>query len=281
MSEELEQLIEETQRDSPAKTSMDIYTYIEKHKEFVVNRFGGYLKYFEDYFDVLNDIINRLNFAPKKLWPQYKSVMYLMFPETMKTLHRAFEDIVAGYYDEAMILLRSVYETYIKMIFIACYPDDYEAIFKDRKNKRNFNLTNFLKDDLNLDWGFIYRIMSYVAHSKIHIVLARLIKLSKKEDRNPIRLEYGYNEEAISRPINISTFLLCGLFNMMLTIFKGDFKDSQIDQNYSIRIVKIDKVLRKTLERFSNKFKSIVKDIDKVDMIFEEIKSGRNWKKVV
>lgn len=278
---ELDELIKETQSDSAARTTSDIYKYIERHTSVVVSQFKGYVKYFEDYFDVLNDVISKLNYAPKKEWPQYKSLQYLMFPETMKTLHRAFEDIVAGYYEEAVILLRSVYEAYVKMIFIACYPEDYEAIFINRKHKRNFNLTNFIKDDLHLDWEFIYRLMSYTSHSKTHLILMRLIKLSKGEDKNLIRLEYKYDKDAISRPINLSTFLLYALLNTMLLTFKDDFDNSKIDKNYSIKIVKIDKVLRGIIESLPNKFSSIISDIDKIDNILEAVKQGKDWKKEV
>ena len=246
----------------------------------MVRNFKGYVKYFEDYFDVLNNAISSLNFVPKENWSQYKSLQYLMFPETLKTLHRTFEDTVAGYYEEAVILLRTVYETYIKMIFIACYPEDFEAIFRNRKQKRNFNLTNFVKDDLHFDWEFIYRFMSYASHSKIHLILERLIKLSKKEDKNPIRLEYKYDKDAISRPMNLSTFLLYVLLNIMLVTFKDDLENSKIDRNHIIRIVKIDKVLRGILESLPNKFSSIVKDIDRIDIILECAKQGKDWKNI-
>lgn len=277
-SDEIGKLIKETQTDEPAKTTLDIYNYIERHKIAVVRNFKGYVKYFEDYFDVLNTAISSLNYLPKENWPQYKGIQYLMFPEALKTLHRAFEDVVAGYYDEAVMLLRSVYETYIKMVFIACYPEDYEAIFRDRKGKRNFNLTNFVKNNLHLDWEFIYRFMSYASHSKMHLILEKLVKLSKKEDKSPIRLEYKYDKDAISRPINLSTFLLYALFNTMLVTFKDDFDNSKIDRNYIIRMVKIDKALRGILESLPNKFSSIVKDIDRIDIILERAKQGKDWK---
>ena len=281
MSQEIDKLIQETQSNKAAKTTLDIYKYINKHQSFVVREFKGYIKYFEDYFDVLNNTISNLNFIPKENWLQYKSLSYLMFPETLKTLHRAFEDTVAGYYEEAVILLRNVYETYIRMIFIICYPEDYEAIFTNRKHKRNFNLTNFVKDDLHFDWEFLYRFMSYVSHSKMHLILMRLIKLSKKEDRNPIRLEYKYDRDAISRPMNLSTFLLYVLFNFMLETFRDDFNNSRIKEEDILKMSKIDKTLRGILESLPNKFSSIVKDIDKVDKIIHAVKQGKDWNNIL
>lgn len=281
MSQEIDKLIQETQSNKAAKTTLDIYKYINKHQSFVIREFKGYIKYFEDYFDVLNNTISNLNFIPKENWPQYKSLSYLMFPETLKTLHRAFEDTVAGYYEEAVILLRNVYETYIRMIFIICYPKDYEAIFTNRKHKRNFNLTNFVKDDLHFDWEFLYRFMSYVSHSKMHLILMRLIKLSKKEDRNPIRLEYKYDRDAISRPMNLSTFLLYVLFNFMLETFRDDFNNSRIKEEDILKMSKIDKTLRGILESLPNKFSSIVKDIDKVGKIIHAVKQRKDWNNIL
>ena len=277
-SDEIQKLLNETQNDTPAKTTQDIYQYINKHQSLVVKEFSGYVKYFEDYFDVLNIVISSLNYLPKETWPHYKGLQYLMFPETLKTLHRAFEDIVAGYYDEAVMLLRSVYETYVKMIFIACYPEDYEAVFRDRKGKRNFNCTNFVKDELRFDWEFIYRFMSYASHSKMHLILAELIKLSKKEEKNPIRLEYKYDKDAISRPMNLSTFLLYALFNLMMVTFKDDIDNSTIDKKDIARMIKIDKALKGVLESLPNSLSSITKDIDKIDTILSSVKHGKGWK---
>jgi hypothetical protein len=277
---ELENLINETQRDNPAKTSFDIYQCIKKHNFIVKENFKPYIKYFEDYFDVLNDIISSLNFVPKENWPQYKGLQFLMFPETLKTLHRAFEDTLDGYYEEAIMLLRSVYESYIRMIFVACYPKDYEAIFIKRKHKRNLNITNFVKDELRFDWEFIYRFTSCIAHAKIYPIAERWIQLSKGKDKYPISLEYKYDKDGISRPMNLSTFLLYVLVNITLAIFKEDLSNSKIDQNDVARIEKIDKALRGIVESLPNKFSTTITDIDKINKIIEEVKKGEDWKKI-
>lgn len=280
-SNELDKLLKETQRDEAAKTSSDIYAYIKKHERVVVRDFKGYIKYFEDYFDILNNTITTLNYLEKKTWPQYKNIQYLLFPDTLKTLHRAFEDIIAGYYDEAMILLRSVYEAYVRMIFVACYPNDYEAIFLDRKGKRNLNITDFVTKDLNFDWGFIYRLMCKIAHAKIHLVLQRLIAISTGKSKDLIALEYKYDKKTISMPINISTFLLYALFNFTFVSFKEDFdKSNAANKEHIILMSKVDKALRGILESLPNRLNIIAKDIDKIDRIIQEVKLGKDWKKL-
>ena len=180
--------IQQLLSDKPSKTSLDIYSYIHKHKELFLLKFGNHVKQFEDFFDELNLIIQFLNFVPKEQWGKSKGSQYLLYPETMKTLHRAFEDTIDGYYDEAMILNRSVYESFLRIVFASRHSQDYESIFTSIKGKVAFNVTNFVKDDLKLDWGFLYRIMSAIHHSKKHKHLKRLT--DPNEQAKPIILEY-------------------------------------------------------------------------------------------
>jgi len=242
---ELERLMIETQNDNPAKTTIDILEYIKLHKTHVIRHYPGYIKYFEDYYDVLNSAMNCLNYLPKKSWPRFKSLQHILFPETLKTLHRAFEDCLDGYYDESVILLRSVYEMYIRMIFVVYYPEDWEAIFFKQKGKRAFNLTNFVRDDLKFDWEHLYGLMSYIAHTKAQRNLNKIIEIAQGKFRGPIRLEYSFDENELSGPMNISTFLLFVLFHLMCITFQNDFENSSLDEGKKTRIIKIDLALKK------------------------------------
>lgn len=55
-----------------------------------------------------------------------------------------------------------------------------------KKNKRVFNLTNFLKYDLKLKSDFLYRLPSGVAHGKLY--LARILT-ALREGENTIQLD--------------------------------------------------------------------------------------------
>ncbi len=263
-------LINETKNKDPAGTSMGILKFIAGHRELVYENFGKYLKNFEDYFDILNNAIFNLNYMPKKHWPQYKGTQFLLFPETLKTLHRAHEDLFDGYYEESMMLLRSVYETYIKMIYIAIHPNDIESIFYKRAGKRNFNLSNFVKDELNLDWGWLYKLLSSISHGKTYKHLDLWIKTSTGKYKDKISLYYKYDKDAISRPINMSIFLLYLLFHLVYVTFIGDIKSSKVEKIYIKKMDNIDIILREMLRNSPNKFSELVQDIEKIDKIIKQ-----------
>ncbi len=63
---ELEKLIDEVLKPEPAQTTFDIYNYIDEHRIIVQDEVGKFMKYFEDFFDELNIVIQYLNYVPKK-----------------------------------------------------------------------------------------------------------------------------------------------------------------------------------------------------------------------
>ncbi len=278
---ELEKLIDEVLKPEPAQTTFDIYNYIDEHRIIVQDEVGKFMKYFEDFFDELNIVIQYLNYVPKKNWKMHKSVQYLLYPEVMKTLHRAFEDAIDGYYDEAIMLLRSVYETFLRIVFLSCYPREWEAIFFDRKNKMNFNVTNFVKDHLNLEWSFVYRIMSKVHHSKVHKNLTSLIEISKPNNKGLIIMEYGLDKKLLYMAVNFITFNLCCLFHVMMSIFGDDLHSYDKLKTRITRLKKIDRILLGLIETNPReKFSSIAKDLRKVGEIIKSADSGKDWKKI-
>ncbi|MGH7908721.1 MAG: hypothetical protein ACRENW_02590 [Thermodesulfobacteriota bacterium] len=279
---ELEKMIDEVLNTEAAQTTLDIYKYIGLHRTIAQREAGKFIKYFEDFFDELNIAIQYLNFVPKKTWEMHKSIQYLLYPEAMKTLHRAFEDTIDGYYDEAMMLLRSVYETSLRILFLSCYPKEWEAIFFDRKNKMNFKVTGFAKDHLKLDWDFIYRIMSKIHHSKVTKNLSSLIRRSKPNTNDPIIIEYRVDKELLWMAINFITFNLCCLFHVMMSIFKDDFDKHDNLKVRMDRLKKIDQILLGLIEANpKEKFASLAKDLKKVGKIIKYADSGKDWKKIV
>lgn len=73
-SQELESLINEVLSPNPSRTTLDIYKYVQKHRIFIESQVGRFRKYFEDFFDEMNIVIQLLNFVPKKTWKMNKSI---------------------------------------------------------------------------------------------------------------------------------------------------------------------------------------------------------------
>jgi hypothetical protein len=276
----LRRLIEELENPNPAETSVEIVRRIRAHKVYAFENVGRYIKMFEDHFDEIYTVIYRLNFVKKDSWSAHKGIQYLLYPEAMKTLHRAFEDMIDGYYDESMMLNRSVYETFLRIVFVSCYPREWEAIFVTRKDRMKFDVTSFVADHLRVDWRSVYRFMSVIAHSKAHRNLKKLQELSRKE-ADAIGLEYNADRKLLQMCVNTITFNMCILFHALVVVFGRDFDQDIILRDRSARLAKLDQVLLGQIETNSQpKYASRARDIVKIGKIIETADAGGDWQAV-
>lgn len=276
--EKLKLLITEVRNPEASKTSLDIYGFIKRHKFNAMHKFVDFIKIFEDFFHEMNIVIYYINFIPKNNWKNHKGIQYLFFPPALKTLHCSFENAMNGYYDESIMLCRSVYETFLRIVFLSCYPNEWEAVYHTRKGKVGFNVTSFSKDHLKINWESIYKIMCWTSHSNIFRCGLKLKKILEKQDDKNNSLEYCWDKKALAMAINNITLTLSCLFHAMLSIFEEDLK------NYPelVKIKKIDAALIGIIEiNPKESFSALSKDIRKIGKIIKIAASGEDWKKVI
>lgn len=281
--QETQKYVESLLFDDPAKTSSDIYYFIRQHRLLFLNEFGNFIKQFEDFFNDMSEFVTLLNYAPKDEWSDAKKTQYLMFPETMKTLHRAFEDINDGYYDESMMLNRSVYETFLRIVFISCYSINYESVFvRPKKGCVAFNITNFSKDILKINWDYLYRIMSAIHHSKKHKILKEITS-RQNNPKQVVRLVYE-SDRKVGMPmcVNITMFNLTCFFHALISLFGKDIDNNENTKAKKIRWLSVDKALLMILEANPKPdFASLSRDIKKIGRIIKASGAGENWQKLV
>lgn len=280
-NDELEKLLSELKQPGPSEVSVNIYDYIGKHRPYVFNKIGRFIKIFEDFFHETTLTIHYLNFVPKNDWSKHKAIQFLLYPESLKTLHRAFEDVLDGYYDEAMMLNRSVYETFLRIVFLSCYPNEWEAIFYKRPDRMKFDVTSLTQDHLKVDWKSLYKIMSLISHSKVGKILKKLIKISQRQEKVIVELEYSPDDTSLFMAVNILTFNLCILFHSLTAIFSEDFNRHPELQKRSGRLFEIDKALLGMIEANPKvKFSSRARDIRKIGDIIKTADAGGDWRHV-
>ncbi|OGQ06971.1 MAG: hypothetical protein A3G32_07180 [Deltaproteobacteria bacterium RIFCSPLOWO2_12_FULL_40_28] len=277
---ETKEFVESLLWADPSETSLDIYKYVQEHKLFFHKEFENFIKQFEVFFNDMNELVVLLNYVPKDDWPYTKKIQYLMFPETMKTLHRAFEDLNDGYYDESMMLNRSIYETFLRIVFISCFPNDHESVFiKPEKGKVTFNVSNFPNDILKLKWDFLYRIMSAIHHSKKHRVLSEII--SRQSDPNQIvRLLYQSDKNfGMPMCVNIIMFNLACLFHALVSIFYGDFDNSEKTKPKKERWLNVNKAFLMIIScNPKPDFANLSKDLEKIGNIIRMANEKKDWR---
>lgn len=139
---------------------------VEHFRRFNVE-YGRFVPQFEVQYSTLVEVLDAVNYVDRSSWPQHRSVQYALLSYNVKTFHSAVDRIMRGYYEDGITLVRGLYETFVRTMFVSCYPDEaYSAfMFKPPKDVRRFNLTNFLEHDLGVRWATKYEVTSAFAHS--------------------------------------------------------------------------------------------------------------------
>ena len=266
----------------PSEMVEKMIKFKEFHKHKCLEDYGRYVKLFEEAFEILVEAVEALNYELKAQWAQHRGVQYVFFPGTLETLFRGFDDWSEGFYEEATILNRSVFESIFKIIFISLYPSDYEAIFAKKRlsGGRQFNLTDIIKKDLDIDWESFWHLSSTIAHGKTHRVLFFLCVLSRG-DKRPVSLGLRYDKIRLTMPMNETVVLTWCLIRLLLFLFPEVLTSPKITDEGKSRLNNIEKSLRESLQNMPNKFKNVVADFGKVERKIKAAEQGLEWKKVV
>lgn len=270
---ELEKLLNDMYecRDIPSQVVLDIKNFENFHEALILKKFTKYILNFEHGFDLLVKMVFLINYLEKKSWPKHRPLQFLIFKNNLNPLYSAFDRLVKGFYPDAIILLRTTYEAFIKILFISYFPNDpyITLISKPQKGQIQFNLTNFLKDHLKVDWDFIYAISSSFSHSYNYKVLIEAAKVYKQGQKDIICFELKYDEEMLSIPISFSIFLLWCLIKISMLLFINQ-KDKKVKPDFYNKLVITEKAFDAIIITMANKWASTFEDVER---ILKEIKN--------
>jgi hypothetical protein len=272
-------MLQEFLKQTPSKTTLDVYEFVRQHRGAAIQSVNGFVKNFEDFFEEMNMLVQLLNYPEKSDWTQRKGIQYILYPETMKTLHRAYEDAIDGYYDESLMLVRSVYEVFIKIVFLSCYPNEWEAVFYDRKGKRNFSLTGFVQDHLKLDWSWLYKLMSKIYHGKVHRHLPTITQGAQGKHKAVI-LQYAFNQDSLNMCVNLVSLMQNCLFHAAMNIFGNDLATTKKIENHQItRFQNADTILLGITEVNPKEgFSTLANDLRKIGKLLAAVENNHDWK---
>lgn len=214
----------------PANVVSKVQEYENKHQEKVDQELGGFANHFEIGFDQLVKLIELVNYVEKKTWSTARTVQFLAVKNNLAPLYSSYNRLISGFYGDALILLRTVYETMLRILFISYMDcDPYIPFVRNVPDgKPKFNVTNFTRDHLKVEWGSIYRMLSTFAHSNSYDTLADARKLHEQGHTEVIGFNLEYDEEMMSAPANLTYFLLWGLFKLSLPLFLSEEKDENV-----------------------------------------------------
>lgn len=155
----------------------------EDHAKLFLSAYGRAVGQFEVEFAALVAVIDRLNFVQRQAWPPHRSVQFALLAYNLKPLRSVMDRLMAGYYADAITLLRVAYETFVRLVFVSIHRDDpWGALVpKPRPPTPAFNLTGFVRDQLRLGWATSYSVLSAFTHSNAVEVLDSLKRAGTQE----------------------------------------------------------------------------------------------------
>ncbi len=235
-----------------------MHLMLENHKIEFLNKNGKFVKLFSNFFNNMQDIIYTLNFVKKENWSKSKCYQYLIFPEAVKSLHCACENTINGYYDEATILMRSIFELFLSLVFLSKYPDNIEGLLltgikEVPKGTPKFNATNLLTDVLKIkkqdgkNFSF-FSLLSLFTHGKKPTLLNAYLERTNHQKITPISIELSYNETSSNFCINNLIDLQHLFFRSIMTLFSTEIDTSPQFASKLSNLKKLDKELEELVK---------------------------------
>ncbi|GEM_PF-2276823 len=262
----------------PSKVVLDINQYQTTHTDKVLKEYGRFVSQFELYYDLTVEIFHAINYIDKTSWPKHRSAQLLLFVHNLKSLYSSFDRLIHGFYEDGIILARPVYEAFIKSVYITCDPTDQYAVVAGLRGnmQKKFNLSNFLKDDLKLEWHN-YRLFSAWVHANQYSVLREAADIQQQGQKGVIALKFQFDKKLFELGINDINYLLLVNLKAITTLFSTSsnhvLKQEMIDKAKNL----IDLRERSIALHPKDYWPKVVKDTKDIFEMINETESGKNW----
>ena len=258
-----------------------------QHRAYLSSHYYPFNRQFEMYFSMMVDVSHNLNYLKKKHWPKNRGLQFVIATHALKQFYSAYELYQSGFYEDSLALIRSIYESFLRIVFISCNPDtpSNAYTFKGQVGPK-FNATGFVKDELGLKWEN-YNILSVFAHSNTYRVLEDMVDNVMKGQSEPISLKYASDDDMISAVVNYLLFMTVAymrLFSQVFTIDIEEYGDQPILLERLSTLSTYTHEVDLTLKNHSeNKlWRQTGYDLDDIFLLMQEMDKGttKSWKTV-
>ena len=277
--------------DLTASSNVQAVAYLEeykyKHRQYVLKKYGRFMSQFNMYFSAIVDTGNNINYLNKKHWPDHRSLQFIIATHSMKQFYSSYSLLLDGAYEDAITVQRSIYESFLRILFISLHPSDSINIY-DYKGPNahqtgvRFRATNIV-NDLGLKWS-TYNIMSSFAHSNMYKVLETATDLASNGQKSAIALNYKKDDDMISIIVNLMLFLLAVWLKLFTEIFTVNYPPSEVNVKKHLDIVEEYKqVAMRTLKEHSKckYWRQVGTDVEDIFMLIKALddSASPDWKK--
>jgi len=237
------------------------------HQTRFRDKYGGFITYVEFGVDRLVKLIHALNYVNKSDYPPQRALQLLLLVNNTGTLVSAFECLKSGFYVDSLILSRANFEAIIRIMFCSYYPKDADSTLlqKTQDGKPRFNVTNFLRDNLKLDWTDFYRLLSSFGHSNIFSVLLDYGEIAREGQKKPLSFSLSVDTKKIEIAINFINFHLwnfCRFTRQFLLTNRKDKMDEQLVKEFIETEEMLGLILDGTPNTMPLRYKEAVKTYD-------------------
>ncbi len=282
MSDKLRNRLDELTNQADIKVVSDIREYQVKHQAYMDKSYGRFMSQFEMYFSSITMHTHHQNYIKRSHWPTHRAVQYSATVHALKPIYSAYTLLCSGFYEDSIILLRSAYETFVRILYISCYPDKpYNALVHE-KGLPKLNITNFINQDLKLKWTK-YSIMSMFYHGNWVGVLDSLKDNQDKTDPKPITLIYKLDKNMIGLVTNNFLFILAVYMNLVTRLFTVDYSGNPAAEAELVKAKEYSDLLIENLRNHTSDqyWRDVGKDISNLFDLIEKLEANpkTNWKK--
>jgi hypothetical protein len=214
--------LDQLARESNTDVIKDIQNFQEKHFAKFSKEYGRFLDQYNMFYSTLVGLTHAINYYNKSRWPQHRALQFTLAAHSQKQLYTAYFLVYQGFYEDSITLIRSAYETFLRILFISCNQKHSWNVFSNKEGGPKFNATNFVESELKLDWP-TYHLMSSFAHSNKLDVLEDIVQVSKEAQKEPIALRLKYDEKKMGVAINYLQFLILVFLKLLNEVFIADY----------------------------------------------------------
>ena len=209
-------------RESNTAVIGEIRNFQGNHLAKFSKEYGRFKDQYEMFYSSLVGLTHAINYYDKSKWPKHRALQFTLAAHSQKQLYTAYTLLCQGFYEDSITLIRSAYETFLRVLFISCNQEYPFNVFGNKDGGPKFNATNFVEQELGLDWT-TYSLMSSFAHSNKVDVLEDIVQVSKEAQKEPIALRLKYDEKKLGVAVNYLQFLMLTFLKLLNEVFVADY----------------------------------------------------------
>ena len=252
--------------------------FVKTHGDKSYGRFRGQFRLF---FELANKIILGLNYIDKSKWPENRPIQFLFIVNNLRAIHTSTGILLRNNWEESMSVMRAPLEAFFRIVWISANPSRVSAgVAKQKDGGKEFNLTNFIQDDLKLDWKD-YQMMSMKAHSNYISVIQDHLSLNEGTYEYPIMLKLKEDKVMFEVCVNYIIFLEILYLKYLVEVLVTDTHEEHLSEELisdARDYVRLKQEMLKTHPK--DYWPSVADDIDDIIELIKRCDAGEEFKNI-